>query len=88
MEIQRKFFPEIMRENDKAYFAHLEGLIDSVDEYSSMQITKSGEAYIFRIAPSMPKYGQSLLQEILMLLFTLQTEISLLNHSQKGLIIF
>jgi hypothetical protein len=67
MEIQRKFFPEIMRENDKAYFAHLEGLIDSVDEYSSMQITKSGEAYIFRIAPSMPKYGQSLLQEILRL---------------------
>ena len=51
-----------MRENDKIYFAHLEGLIDSIDEYSSMQITKSGDAYIFRIAPSMPKYGEMLLQ--------------------------
>ena len=54
-----------MRENDKLYFAHLEGVIDSIDEYSSMQITKSGESYIFRIAPSMPRYGESLLQEIL-----------------------
>jgi hypothetical protein len=67
MEIHRKFFPEIMRENDKVYFAHLEGVIDSIDEYSSMQITKSGESYIFRIAPSMPRYGESLLQEILRL---------------------
>tara|TARA_A100001201_G_scaffold80124_3_gene71538 strand:+ start:428 stop:718 length:291 start_codon:yes stop_codon:yes gene_type:complete len=67
MEIQRKFFPEVMRENDLAYFAHLEGLIDSIDEYSSMQITKSSDSYIFRLAPSMPKYGEMLLQEILKL---------------------
>ncbi len=56
-----------MRENDLAYFAHLEGLIDSIDEYSSMQITKSSDSYIFRLAPSMPKYGEMLLQEILKL---------------------
>ena len=56
-----------MRENDLAYFAHLEGLIDSIDEYSSMQITKSSDSYIFRLAPSMPKYAEMLLQEILKL---------------------
>ena len=67
MEIQRKFFPEVLRENEMTYFAHLEGLIDSIDEHSSMQITKSSDSYIFRLAPSMPKYGEMLLQEILKL---------------------
>ena len=65
MEIQRKFFPSILLENEKVYFAHLEGVIDSIDEYSSMQITKSNDSYIFRLAPSVPKYGESLLKEIL-----------------------
>ncbi len=89
MEIQKKFFPEVMRENDLAYFAHLEGLIESVDEYSSMQITKSGEAYIFRIAPSMPKYGESLLQEILRLhnMFKIRLDLSK-SIKSSGTIVF
>ena len=89
MEIQRKFFPEVMRENDKVYFAHLEGVIDSIDEYSTMQITKSGESYIFRIAPSMPKYGQSLLEEILKLhnLFRIRLDLSK-SIKSSGTIVF
>ena len=89
MEIHRKFFPEVMRENDKVYFAHLEGVIDSIDEYSSMQITKSGDAYIFRIAPSMPKYGQSLLEEILKLqnLFRIRLDLSK-SIKSSGTIVF
>ena len=89
MEIQRKFFPEVMRENDKVYFAHLEGVIDSIDEYSSMQITKSGDSYIFRIAPSMPRYGEMLLQEILKLhnLFRIRLDLSK-SIKSSGTIVF
>jgi hypothetical protein len=89
MEIHRKFFPEIMRENDKVYFAHLEGVIDSIDEYSSMQITKSGDSYIFRIAPSMPRYGESLLKEILKLhnLFKIRLDLSK-SIKSSGTIVF
>jgi len=89
MEIQRKFFPEVMRENDKVYFAHLEGLIDSIDEYSSMQITKSADSYIFRLAPSMPKYGEMLLQEILKLhnLFKIRLDLSK-SIKSSGTIVF
>ena len=47
------------------YFAQIEGVISSVDEYASLEITKSPEAYMFRLAPSLPKYTNMLLQEIL-----------------------
>ena len=78
-----------MRENDNVYLAHLEGVIDSIDEYSSMQITKSGDSYIFRIAPSMPRYGEMLLQEILKLhnLFRIRLHLSKSINS-SGTIVF
>jgi hypothetical protein len=50
-----------------AYFAHLEGVIDSVDELSSMEITKTPTSYHFRIATSTPRYNELLLQELLKL---------------------
>ena len=56
-----------MGENDSTYFAHLEGVINSVDELSAMQITKTSVAYSFRIAPSHPKYNNTLIEEILKL---------------------
>ena len=89
MEIQKKFFPEVMRENELAYFAHLEGIIDSIDEYSSMQITKSADSYIFRVAPSMPKYGEMLLQAILKLhtLFGIRLDLSK-SIKTSGTIVF
>ena len=65
MEIVKKFFPKILSENDANYFAHLEGVISSIDELANVQITKNPHSYQFRIAPSVPKYSQSLLQEIL-----------------------
>jgi len=67
MEISKRFFPEIMQDNETAYFAHLEGVLDSVDELASLEITKSPTAYKFRLAPSLPKYNDMLLQEILKL---------------------
>lgn len=65
MDIIKKFFPEIMQDNDMVYFARLEGLIESIDELSSLQITKNTNAYSFRLAPSHPKYTETLLRELL-----------------------
>jgi len=65
MQINKKFFPEVMQDNEIAYFAHLEGIIDSIDELSTLEITKNPNSYHFRLAPSLPKYNEMLLQEIL-----------------------
>jgi hypothetical protein len=65
VEISKKFFPEIMLENEQNYISQLEGVVSSIDEYAGMEITKTPTAYIFRIVPSIPRYNQMLLQEIL-----------------------
>ena len=65
MQINKKFFPEVMQDNEIAYFAHLTGIIDSIDELSTLEITKNPNAYHFRIAPSLPKYTEMLLEELL-----------------------
>ena len=65
MQVNTKFFPEVMQDNEMSYFAHLEGIIDSIDELSSMEITKKPTAYHFRIATSLPKYNDMLIEELL-----------------------
>lgn len=67
MVISKRFFPEVMPDNEIAYFAHLEGILSSVDELASLEITKNPHSYHFRLAPSLPKYNEMLLQEILKL---------------------
>ena len=67
MEIFRKNFPHVMRDNDLTYLAHLEGVIDSIDELSSLEISKTTHSYHFRLAPSVPQYTETLLQAILKL---------------------
>ena len=67
MTISKRFFPEVMPDNELAYFAHLEGVINSVDELSTLEITKNPYSYRFRLAPSLPKYNEMLLEEILKL---------------------
>jgi len=67
MTVSKRFFPEVMPDNETAYFAHLEGVINSVDELSSLEITKNPHSYHFRLAPSLPKYNELLLEEILKL---------------------
>lgn len=67
MTVSKRFFPEVMPDNEVAYFAHLEGVINSVDELSSLEITKNPHSYHFRLAPSLPKYNELLLEEILKL---------------------
>lgn len=65
MQVSKKFFPKVMQDNDTLYLAHLEGIINSVDELSSLEITKNTNSYRFRLAPSLPKYIPMLLEEIL-----------------------
>jgi len=65
MEIYKRFFPEILLDNEANYLAQLEGIVSSVDEYASLEITKTSEAYHFRLIPSLPKYTNMLLQEVL-----------------------
>jgi hypothetical protein len=65
MQINKKFFPEVMQDNELAYFAHLRGIIDSVDELATLEITRNPNSYHFRLAPSIPKYNDMLLEELL-----------------------
>ena len=78
MQVNKKFFPQVMQDNEIAYFAHLEGVISSVDELSTLEITKNPLSYHFRLAPSLPMYNEMLLQEILKLhnLFQIRLNLS------------
>jgi hypothetical protein len=64
MQVEKRFFPKIMTDNDEIYFSHLEGVIDSVDELSSMEVVKHPKHYSFRIAPSLPKYTNAIIEEL------------------------
>lgn len=65
MQVNKKFFPPVMLDNEELYFAHLEGIIDSIDELSIMEVIKTPYSYRFRLVPSLPKYNPMLLEEIL-----------------------
>ena len=74
----RKGFLSILTDNEDAYFRHLNGIIDSVDELSTLEVTKNPLSYHFRLAPSLPMYNEMLLQEILKLhnLFKIKLNLS------------
>lgn len=65
MVIHTKFFPERMQDNDIVFLAHLEGILNSIDELSTLEIIKINSSYTFRLAPSLPRYIPMLLEEIL-----------------------
>ena len=65
MQVNRKFFPKLMQDNDETFIASLLGIIESVDELCSVEITKKPVSYHFRIAASVPKYNNMLIEEIL-----------------------
>lgn len=65
MEISRKFFPVVMQDNDLIYLASLSGILNSVDEFSQLEITKTPSSYNFRLIPSVPKYTNVLIEELI-----------------------
>lgn len=76
-KIHRKGFTTITLDNEETYFLHLSGIIESVDEYAFVQITKSPNKINIRIAPSLPKYNDLLLKEILKFHNLLQIKLNL-----------
>ena len=78
MEINRKHFPKVMQDNDEVFLAHLEGVISSVDELCSLEITRNTDSYRFRIAASIPKYNNMIIEEILKLcnMFKIRVDMS------------
>ena len=89
MNVVRRFFPEIMLDNDEVYLNHLSAIIESVDELSEMEIAKGTNGYHFRISTSHPKYNQLLLQEILKLnnLYKIHLDLSK-SIKSSGTIVF
>lgn len=77
MEVNRRFFPEVMPDNEVEYFTRLMGVIESVDEFSALEITRNPHSYNFRLVPSLPKYNQMLLEELLKLHNLLQINLNL-----------
>lgn len=65
MEVNRRNFPEILKDNDVVYFQHFCAIVESVDELCCVEITKMPKFYHFRIAPSAPKYTAHILKEII-----------------------
>lgn len=65
MEINKKFFPTIMPENELVYFASLQGVLESVDELASLEIVKTPKSYLFRLIPSLPKYTNLIIEELI-----------------------
>lgn len=65
MYIYRKGFNKITLDNEETYFSHLGAIIESVDECALVQVTKSQYKIKIRIAPSLPKYNEMLLEELL-----------------------
>lgn len=65
MQVNRRFFPKRMQDNDETFIASLLGVIESIDELCSVEITKKPSSFHFRIAASIPKYNNMLIEEIL-----------------------
>lgn len=78
MIVKKKYFPEIIPDNDEMYFSSLIGYIESIDELCSVQITHDKSKYHFRVAPSHPKYTQLLFDELINFhnLFSIRLDIS------------
>ena len=78
MQTVYRFFPEILTDNDENYFQLVSAIIESVDELASLEVCKMPTTYNFRLIPSMPKYTNTLIQELTKLhnLFHLKLDLS------------
>ena len=56
---------EVDTDNNENYISLLSALIESIDELSSLEITKIPTGINFRIAPSVPLYVTPILENVL-----------------------
>lgn len=67
MHTVTRFFPEVSLDNDILYMNSLSAVIEACDEYAELEISKFPECYSFRLIPSLPKYTNIIIEEILKL---------------------
>lgn len=65
MKAYWKGFKETIPDNEQFYFSNLIGYLEAHDEFCSMQIDKLKDSYLFRIAPSHPKYIEHLINALI-----------------------
>ncbi len=63
MEVSKKYF-NVLTENEANYFAQLEGVVSSIDEYAQMEIIHTPSHYLFRLVPSVPGYTNNIIQAL------------------------
>lgn len=90
MQLFTKFLPDVMNDNDVVYFLHLEGIIDSVDEYAMLEVTKHPKGFHFRLVPSAPRYTNNIIEELLRFhtMLNIRLEMSKSIKSSGGTIVF
>jgi len=78
MEILRKNFKKIDEDNNEVFISHLIGIIQSVDELSSVELVNDKDVILVRIAPSMAIYINLLIEQLLQFfnLFKMKVEMS------------
>ena len=64
MLVTKKCFPSILLDNEENYFRFLQGIIESIDALSSMEITRNPHAYHFRLCPSNTACTDRLIKEL------------------------
>ena len=65
MNFIEKGFSKVMNDNEAQYFIVLRGVIESVDNLSSMEVRKNPHSYNFRLSPSSSKYTDLLVSELI-----------------------
>lgn len=63
MHLEKKL-PQVLSDNDRLFLQHLEGIINTIDEYCYGRVEKTGDYYLFRLNPSIPKYINEMIKQL------------------------
>jgi hypothetical protein len=61
----KRNLPDVIPDNDERYIGMVLGIIESIDELSHVEVSKTPRGYSFRISPSSQIYVNLLINEIL-----------------------
>lgn len=64
MTVYFKDIPKVIPDNERSYFNLLEGVLNGVDELSTMEVRKNLSNYSFRIATSKPVYLSLVIEKL------------------------
>jgi hypothetical protein len=55
---------DVISDNDELYFSLLRGVIESIDCYSHLEISRNPNTILFRLSPSSTMYIDTLIKDI------------------------